>query len=275
MDMCQHHYQNLKGKSQVIEKMTEHQCIGWCCRKPGLRWNMLYLFLGALAVEVLTKFHYSPTYLLLLHHDLQYRINVLEYSLVVVSVLSIGHLSTTALAAITIGEMSVNVTGLSIIQGFASALDTLLPSAWTSPHPQLVGLWTQRMSTSRDVVLQDVNVFYTFPLVVVVSFFLIVSTGLFPQWIIYWLATSSQPIFILWINAEAVLLKLKQEPEVAHLAAVYLRWMCLGLPGTFTLSKSALFHRWRIGLFSAYAFNCISRWAPVPLSRPLRNPYCG
>ncbi|KAK7451018.1 ethionine resistance protein, variant 2 [Stygiomarasmius scandens] len=97
--------------------------------------------------------------------------------------------------------MSVNVTGLSIIQGFASALDTLLPSAWTSPHPQLVGLWTQRM-------------------IVVVSFFLI-------------------PIFILWINAEAVLLKLKQEPEVAHLAAVYLRWMCLGLP--------------------AYAFNCISR----------------
>ncbi|KAF5364814.1 hypothetical protein D9758_009308 [Tetrapyrgos nigripes] len=128
-------------------------------------------------------------------------INVLEYSLVVVSVLSIGHISTSALAAITIGEMTVNVTGLSVIQGFASALDTLLPSAWTSPHPQLVGLWTQRM-------------------IVVVSFFLI-------------------PIFILWINAEAVLLKLKQEPEVARLAAVYLRWMCIGLP--------------------AYAFNCITR----------------
>ncbi|THU97469.1 MATE efflux family protein [Dendrothele bispora CBS 962.96] len=127
--------------------------------------------------------------------------NMLEYSLVVVSVLSIGHISTTALAAITIGEMTVNVTGLSIILGFASALDTLLPSAWTSPHPQLVGLWTQRMT-------------------VVVLIFLI-------------------PIFVLWMNAEFVLLKLKQEPEVAHLAAIYLRWMCLGLP--------------------AFAFNCISR----------------
>ncbi|KAJ3765255.1 hypothetical protein FB446DRAFT_482032 [Lentinula raphanica] len=57
--------------------------------------------------------------------------NILEYSLVVVSVLSIGHIFTTALAAITIGEMTVNVTGLSIIMGFASALDTVLPSAWT------------------------------------------------------------------------------------------------------------------------------------------------
>ncbi|KAJ3829600.1 multidrug/Oligosaccharidyl-lipid/Polysaccharide flippase [Lentinula raphanica] len=112
-------------------------------------------------------------------------INILEYSLVVVSVLSIGHISTTALAAITIGEMTVNVTGLSIIMGFASALDTVLPSAWTSDRPELVGLWTQRMM-----------------LIVVLALV---------------------PIITLWLNAEAVLLKLNQEPEVARLAALYLR----------------------------------------------------
>ncbi|KAE9391407.1 MATE efflux family protein [Gymnopus androsaceus JB14] len=128
-------------------------------------------------------------------------INILEYSLVVVSVLSVGHISTSALAAITIGEMSVNVTGLSIIMGFASALDTVLPSAWTSERPELVGLWTQRMM-------------------------LIVSLTL-------------MPIIALWLNAEAVLLKLNQEPEVARLAAVYLRYMCIGIP--------------------AFAFNCVSR----------------
>ncbi|KAJ3730928.1 mate-domain-containing protein [Lentinula guzmanii] len=128
-------------------------------------------------------------------------INILEYSLVVVSVLSIGHISTTALAAITIGEMSVNVTGLSIIMGFASALDTVLPSAWTSDRPELVGLWTQRMM-------------------------LIVTLTLLP-------------IITLWLNAEAVLLKLNQEPEVARLAALYLRWMCVGIP--------------------AFTFNCVSR----------------
>ncbi|KAF9064598.1 mate-domain-containing protein [Rhodocollybia butyracea] len=119
-------------------------------------------------------------------------INILEYSLVFVSVLSIGHQGTTALAAVTIGEMSVNITGLSIIMGFASALDTVLPSAWTSERPELVGLWTQRMM-------------------------LIVGLTLLP-------------IITLWMNAEAILLKLKQEPEVARLAALYLRCMCFGVP---------------------------------------------
>lgn len=41
--------------------------------------------------------------------------------------------------------MTASVSGFSIIQGFASTLDTMLPSAWTSSQPQLVGLWSQRM----------------------------------------------------------------------------------------------------------------------------------
>lgn len=41
--------------------------------------------------------------------------------------------------------MTATVTGLSIIQGLASALDTLLPSAWTSTEQYLMGLWVQRM----------------------------------------------------------------------------------------------------------------------------------
>jgi hypothetical protein len=70
------------------------------------------------------------------------------------SVVSIGHLSTTALAAITLGSMTANVSGFSIIQGFTSALDTMLPSAWTSSQPQLVGLWAQRMSACMAPVWQ-------------------------------------------------------------------------------------------------------------------------
>ncbi|RDB18717.1 hypothetical protein Hypma_014757 [Hypsizygus marmoreus] len=127
--------------------------------------------------------------------------HLLEFSLVMVSVISIGHLSTTALAAISLGSMTANVTGLSIIQGFTSALDTMLPSAWTSPQPQLVGLWTQRM-------------------VIVMAVLLI-------------------PMYLVWFNAENLLLFLKQDPEVARLAALYLKWVSIGLP--------------------AYAFNCISR----------------
>ncbi|KII84673.1 hypothetical protein PLICRDRAFT_357130 [Plicaturopsis crispa FD-325 SS-3] len=127
--------------------------------------------------------------------------HVLEYSLVIASVISIGHLSTTALAAITLGSMTASVSGFSIIQGFTSTLDTMLPSAWTSPQPQLVGLWSQRMTVVMAITLV--------------------------------------PIFAVWFNSEPILLGLKQEPEVAHLAAVYLKWVSIGLP--------------------AYAFNGISR----------------
>ncbi|CAL1709268.1 unnamed protein product [Somion occarium] len=108
--------------------------------------------------------------------------HLLEYSLVIASVVSIGHLSTTALAASTLGSMTASVTGFSIIQGLASTLDTMLPSAWTSSQPQLVGLWSQRM---------------------------------------------------------AVVMLFALEPEVAHLAAIYLKYSVIGLP--------------------AYAFNSISR----------------
>ena len=68
-----------------------------------------------------------------------------EYSFILASVISIGHVSTLALAAATLGSMTASVTGYSIVKGFVSSLDTLLPPAWTSARPYMVGLWTQRM----------------------------------------------------------------------------------------------------------------------------------
>ncbi|KAH9946486.1 MATE efflux family protein [Amylocystis lapponica] len=138
--------------------------------------------------------------------------HVLEYSLVIASVISIGHLSTAALAAATLGSMTASVTGFSICVGFASTLDTMLPSAWTSSQPQLVGLWSQRMA----VVMAAVQV----------------------------------PILLIWFNSESILLFLKQDPEVAHLAAVYLKYVAFSLP--------------------AYAFNGISRLKASLFAVPTR-----
>ncbi|ELU44319.1 multidrug/Oligosaccharidyl-lipid/Polysaccharide flippase [Rhizoctonia solani AG-1 IA] len=101
------------------------------------------------------------------------RLQESKYSLVIASVISIGHLSTEGLAASTLGSMTASVTGLSIVQGFASALDSLLPQAWTSDNPRNVGLWT---------------------------------------------------------HAESILLVLRQEPEIARLAGIYLKWLSIGLP---------------------------------------------
>ena len=38
-------------------------------------------------------------------------------------------------------------------------------------------------------------------------------------------------MLLIWLDAGPILLLLNQEAEVAHLAAVYLRWASLGLPG--------------------------------------------
>lgn len=108
-----------------------------------------------------------------------------------------------------------------------SALDTLLPPAWTSARPNLVGLWTQRMG----------------------QFFFMQSwfrSSYFFQWW-SWLRSRSyvhifapkcnsdgalQPIFCIWFNGESILLLLRQDPEVARLAGSYLKWVSIGLPGT-------------------------------------------
>ncbi|KAI5994534.1 MATE efflux family protein [Pisolithus marmoratus] len=128
-------------------------------------------------------------------------IHLFEHSIMMATVISIGHISTVALAAATLGFMTANVTGLSIVQGMANTLDTVLPPAWTSDQPQLVGLWTQRMTLLMCAVLI--------------------------------------PVLALWLHAELILLGLNQDPEIAKLAGIYLKWAALGLP--------------------AYAFNCVAR----------------
>ena len=39
-----------------------------------------------------------------------------------------------------------------------------------------------------------------------------------------------KPISAVWFCSESILLSLRQDPEVAHYAATYLRWLLLGLP---------------------------------------------
>jgi MATE family multidrug resistance protein len=144
---------------------------------------------------------------------------LLEYSLQIASIISIGHISTISLAAATLGTMTANVTAFSIIQGCCSALDTLLPSAWTSSHPNLVGLWSQRMGVIMALLIL-VSIFFGCLFCNIDNFNL-------------------QPILVIWFSSEAILLALKQEPEIAHLAALFLKYMAIGLPG--------------------YAFNNVSR----------------
>ncbi|TKY87440.1 hypothetical protein EX895_004118 [Sporisorium graminicola] len=118
--------------------------------------------------------------------------HLLELSLSVASVFSLGHLGTVQLAAASLSSMTANVSGFSVLSGFISALDTLLPSAYTQ-QPKSVGLWTQRMGVILIAIL---------PLILAV-----------------------------WLNAEAILIRIGQDPEVAYLAGRYLSILAIGLPG--------------------------------------------
>ncbi len=79
-----------------------------------------------------------------------------------------------------------------IYSGFVSALDSLLPAAYSSAHPWTVGVWTQRMGLILIVLLL--------------------------------------PITAIWWAAESILLALGQDPIIAELAARYLFVLSFALP---------------------------------------------
>lgn len=70
---------------------------------------------------------------------------LLQYSLPVASVFTVGHLGTIELGAVSLGSMTANITGYAVMQGLATSLDTLCSQAYGSGHKKLVGLQLQRM----------------------------------------------------------------------------------------------------------------------------------
>jgi multidrug resistance protein, MATE family len=137
---------------------------------------------------------------------------VLQYSLTVASIFTVGHIGTAELGAVSLASMSANITGYAIYQGLATSLDTLCAQAYGSGRKKLVGLQMQRM--------------------------------------IYFLWTITIPIGIVWVLAENVLLALVPEPKVAKLAGLYLRVVLAGAPG-YAAFEAAKRYVQAQGLFSA------------------------
>ena len=137
---------------------------------------------------------------------------VLQYSLVVASVFTVGHIGVAELGAVSLASMTANITGYAIYQGLATSLDTLCAQAYGSGHKRLVGLQMQRM--------------------------------------VYFLWLISIPIAVLWLLAERILAKVVPEREIAALAGLYLRIVLLGAPGYATFEAGKRYVQAQ-GLFSA------------------------
>ncbi|KAI8808520.1 mate-domain-containing protein [Cladochytrium replicatum] len=117
---------------------------------------------------------------------------LLQQSLFLAPMFSLGHLGTKELAARALTTMFCNVTGYSVGFGMASALDTLCAQSLTgSSDPKAAGKHLQRG--------------------IVVMFFL------------------SFPIAYVWWNTEWLMLTLGQEAELAHMSGLFARYSILGL----------------------------------------------
>jgi multidrug resistance protein, MATE family len=137
---------------------------------------------------------------------------ILQYSLTVASIFTLGHVGNVELGAASLASMSANITGFAIFQGLATSLDTLCAQAYGSGKKHLVGLQMQRM-----------------------IFFL---------WVI------TIPIAAVWLCSDLILSRIVPEPEVARLAGLYLKILIIGAPGYAAFESAKRFFQAQ-GLFYA------------------------
>lgn len=140
---------------------------------------------------------------------------VLQYSLTVASIFTVGHLGTVELGAVSLASMTANISGYAIYQGLATSLDTLCAQAYGSGRRHLVGLQLQRM--------------------------------------VYFLWTLTIPIGIVWLSAEKILELIVPEQKSAQLAGLYLRVLLIGAPGYACFESGKRFVQAQ-GLFSATTY---------------------
>ncbi|KAH9453472.1 hypothetical protein Pst134EA_024344 [Puccinia striiformis f. sp. tritici] len=127
--------------------------------------------------------------------------HLLENTLMLVSIVSVGHLGTNELAAASMANITLNCSSLSVIVGFASALDGLCSQSYTSG-----GLEASTLSALRTAVL--------------------LGGLMIPQGLLLW-------------NIHPVLIFLRVDPTLADMAACSLRMLLWSLPGyaTFEISR--------------------------------------
>ncbi|CAK3930007.1 mate efflux family [Lecanosticta acicola] len=118
---------------------------------------------------------------------------ILQNSLTLTSIFTVGHIGKNELGAVSLGSMTANITGYAVYQGLATSLDTLCAQAYGSGNKKLVGLYLQRM--------------------------------------IYFLWAITIPIAIIWAAGTEILDLIVPEREIAELAGAYLKILIIGAPG--------------------------------------------
>ncbi|XP_061374578.1 protein DETOXIFICATION 16-like [Gastrolobium bilobum] len=110
-------------------------------------------------------------------------VGLLNYSIQIISVMFVGHLGELALSGATMATSFCSVTGISLLLGMASALDTLCGQSYGAKQHHMLGIHMQRAM----LVLMIVSI----------------------------------PLAIIWANTGSILLFLGQDPEISAEAGTY------------------------------------------------------
>jgi MATE family multidrug resistance protein len=137
---------------------------------------------------------------------------ILQYSLPVASIFTVGHIGKIELGAVSLASMTASITGYAVYQGLATSLDTLCAQAYGSGRPHLVGLQLQRM----------------------LCFLMLITI----------------PISIVWAFGTQILSLIVPEKETARLAGLYLKVLIFGAPGYATFESGKRYVQAQ-GIFSA------------------------
>ncbi|KAJ7545616.1 hypothetical protein O6H91_08G003900 [Diphasiastrum complanatum] len=114
-------------------------------------------------------------------------VNLLQYSLQLISVMFVGQLGVLSLASASISTSFAGVSGFSLLTGMGSALETLCGQAYGAHEFWLLGIYLQRALLCLNLV--------------------------------------SLPVALIWINMGKVLLFFGQEADIAIEAGQYASWL--------------------------------------------------
>nr|PNR63320.1 hypothetical protein PHYPA_001745 [Physcomitrium patens] len=154
-------------------------------------------------------------------------VTLLQYLLMVVSLMFIGHLGELQLASAAIAGSFAGVSGTSLLQGMACALETLCGQAYGSKQYHMLGIYMQRAMLVLFVV--------------------------------------SLPIAIVWWNTGSILVVLGQDPEISAGAGVYARFLLPFLFGVVVLQPLVKFLQTQSEVLAMALFSAATLILHVPL----------